>query len=456
MRKRLHNARVAVWGWVIRTLLAARRRWRDLQRVVSHGSAVVRGRVVRYRLAARRNWRFGHSFLRDEHPRLGKALLGLLGLLGLAFAWRLVAGYVEPTTPEQRTTLLQTVAQIAGGILLGAGLYYTAQNARTNREGQITERFTRAIDQLGSTDKDGKALLEIRLGAIYALERIARDSPRDHWPIMEVLTAYVRQNARRTPVDPFPPPLTPDEVDQMEYAAQFRSWQPGGLRARADIQAIMTVIGRTAEHAGRLKGQTLNLAGADLQHVDLTHAQLQGAMLRAVDLRGAELSYTQLEGVYLSEAELAGVDLSFTRLRGVWMYDANLEGAQLYGAELEGAGLANSCLSRAKLSGARLRGTVFVGADLSSADFEGAFLDRASFRKASSLDGAVFKDAHLDEADFRETDLRRTIGLTRAQIDVAITDHTTLLPDYLAPAAASPDDATVEGAEDGDGRGGSP
>jgi hypothetical protein len=37
--------------------------------------------------------------------------------------------------------------------------------------------------------------VEVRLGAIYALERIAYDSPRDHWPIIEVLTAYVRQNA---------------------------------------------------------------------------------------------------------------------------------------------------------------------------------------------------------------------------------------------------------------------
>jgi hypothetical protein len=76
-----------------------------------------------------------------------------------------------------------------------AGLYSSVQSLNLSREGQITDRFTKAIDQLGALDGDGKPKLEIRLGGIYALERIARDSERDHGPIMEVLTAYVREHA---------------------------------------------------------------------------------------------------------------------------------------------------------------------------------------------------------------------------------------------------------------------
>src|SRR5215204_7190423 len=65
-----------------------------------------------------------------------------------------------------------------------------SEDLRQAEQGQITERFTRAIDQLGSEK------LEIRLGGIYALERIARDSPeKDYSTVMEVLTAYVRQNS---------------------------------------------------------------------------------------------------------------------------------------------------------------------------------------------------------------------------------------------------------------------
>src|SRR5580692_4971184 len=38
---------------------------------------------------------------------------------------------------------------------------------------QMTDRFTKAIDQLGSPNK------AVRIGGIFALERIARDSLRD-------------------------------------------------------------------------------------------------------------------------------------------------------------------------------------------------------------------------------------------------------------------------------------
>src|SRR3954471_10607316 len=50
-----------------------------------------------------------------------------------------------------------------------------SEDLRQTVQGQITERFTRAIDQLGATDDKGNKRLEIRLGGIYALERISRD-----------------------------------------------------------------------------------------------------------------------------------------------------------------------------------------------------------------------------------------------------------------------------------------
>ena len=91
-----------------------------------------------------------------------------------------------------------TLVQILTGLLVLAGLYWTSRrvlaaedNVRVAEEGHITDRFTKAIAQLG--DKE----MAIRLGGIYALERIAKDSEKDHGPIMEVLTAYVREKAPR-------------------------------------------------------------------------------------------------------------------------------------------------------------------------------------------------------------------------------------------------------------------
>ena len=88
---------------------------------------------------------------------------------------------------------------------------------RPAEQGHITDRFTKAIEQLGSKE------MAVRLGAIYALERISRDSPEDHWTIMEVLTAYVRDNA------PWPP----------------RQEQPG-RPLKTDIQASLNRSGTAA------------------------------------------------------------------------------------------------------------------------------------------------------------------------------------------------------------------
>jgi hypothetical protein len=85
-----------------------------------------------------------------------------------------------------------TLAQILGGSAVAIGIYFAWGNLITAREGQITERFTRAIDQLGAVDKDGNPAIEIRLGGIYALERIVKEPEKDYWPIMEILTAYIR------------------------------------------------------------------------------------------------------------------------------------------------------------------------------------------------------------------------------------------------------------------------
>jgi hypothetical protein len=178
------------------------------------------------------------TLLRKKFVRLTIAVgavlaVALLVSLGFALRW-----YLSPQTDlsiSQRQALVQGLAsagQAVAVLLTGAvaliGLYLTRQNTnkqlrqardstqeqlrqaresqertqagaqetlRLTEQGQITERFTRAIEQLGATDDKGEKKLEIRLGGIYALERIAWDSPeRDYSTVMEVLTAYVREN----------------------------------------------------------------------------------------------------------------------------------------------------------------------------------------------------------------------------------------------------------------------
>jgi hypothetical protein len=196
----------------------------------------------------------------------------------------------------------KTLSQILGGLILLIGFYFTWQNLVATQESQITDRFTKAIAQLG--DKDH---LELRLGAIYSLERIAKDSSRDHWPIMEVLTAYVREHAK----------IGPEDKQLSDTATQ----------PPPDIQAILTVIGRRSfsyhnGEAGPLELRKTNLRGADLWTANLSWAHLEDA-----DLRGAHLGWVNLSGARLRGTKLNGADL----------FNTDLSQAELCGADLKEA-----------------------------------------------------------------------------------------------------------------------
>jgi Pentapeptide repeats (8 copies) len=215
---------------------------------------------------------------------------GGIALFILVGGW-ILDSYTAPQTPAQKMDLIQALGLITAGVAGAVGIFFTwrgqrltqesledtRKNLRVTREGQITDRFTRAIDQLGKVE-DGKKLFEIRVGGIYALERIARESEEDYGPIMEILPAYVRQNA------PLPSQAgqerTEDAIDE-QRAMEGSRGKPETTEPSApdpDIQAIMTVLRRRALYHKREGPELLdlsdtNLIGADLSGANLIEAQ---------------------------------------------------------------------------------------------------------------------------------------------------------------------------------------
>jgi hypothetical protein len=275
--------------------------------------------------------------------------LGLCSALALVLAvptWLIIKRYIQPSTAEERKDAITLLFQIIGGVAFLLGAYFTWQqliNSRdelkSSREGQITERYTRAIDQLGKSDEqprngtekktedNSQSFLAIRLGGIYALERIARDSERDHSTIIEVLTAFVREHA----------------------VWRGEGTNPSGGIVAPDIQAILTVIGRRSLTYGNGETERLDLSGCDLRGGVISNANLDGAILRSAHFEG---NTTNLKGVHLNSAVLA--DTRFDQ--------ALLDGAQLRSADLRGASF---------------RGTSVTGVDLTGADLQGADLRSA-------------------------------------------------------------------------------
>jgi hypothetical protein len=260
--------------------------------------------------------------------------------------------------------LLQTARDAARGRLLtlGAALFavgalvYTARNFALSREGQVTDRYTKAIEQLGS-DK-----LDVRIGGIYALERVAGDSATDHPTVMEVLAAFIREHSR----EPWPPPAT---------------GEPGtdtpGRTTRPDVQAAVTVIGRRNMRQDR---QPINLTGANLGRADLTSANLTRAGLGFANLTSAGLFSADLFSAHLFRADLTGANLGRANLT-----DANLTSADLTSADLTFANLTNASLYSADLTDADLTGADLTSADLSSAELSSAELTGARWPEESSV-----------------------------------------------------------------------
>jgi hypothetical protein len=231
----------------------------------------------------------------------------------------------------------QTLAQIIGGAAFLLGLYLSAQTLWTTQEGQITDRFTKAIGQLGEDHN-----LAIRMGGIYGLKRIANDSGKDYWPIMEIFAAYVREHAR--------------------WKSQMnRDWKVDSLPI--DIITVRSIISDRRPARWR----------PDLRGIDL-----RGEKLGGIHLEGAILSDAHLEEAYLAQAHLESASLNEAYLERAVLWGAHLEGAGLWGAHLEGAALSTAHFNEAKLLGAYLNKAIFndvttlQGADISFADFREA------------------------------------------------------------------------------------
>ena len=390
------------------------------------------------------------------------AVVGFLGLVSWSVFWIVPTAQTVSRLPEKESSVLvqielvKTMAQIALGVVVLGTLYVGWRRANAAertvevaQEGQITERFTRAIDQLGHEK------VSIRLGGIYALERIARDSAVDRWPVMQVLMDSVPRRLRC-------------DLEMMEPTDPREQFEEP---VTADVQAILTVLGRL--NAKNRAGERINLRRADLRGADLrgldfqgailVEARVEGLLLHRVILRQADLQRADFRRTVLDDADLRKADLRHADFRGAQLDGADLRCADLTGADFQWGPLSFSPsgtfgstsnnpatrteLKRADLRGATLRHAHFEGADLGGADFQGADLSQSSFRRAWVQDTSgnlvqdraefctVMTDSNFQDADIRGADFTGAFGLTQTQVDSAITDESTRLPENLRTGA---------------------
>ncbi len=248
---------------------------------------------------------------------------------------------------DVRVALLQGLGGAA--VLLGAFVAYRQfqtgrEQLKVAQEGQITERFTRAVDQLGNVQPD------VRLGGVYGLARIAKDSPPDRATIAEILAAYIRGHA------PWPPPSGPireapswlmthgddylsQEAQVFVLSESIKAEHLPLLQSRApDIQAALNVIAQELCDVT----ESVNLRSVDLRKANLRRAYLRGSDLTGTRLDGADLTGAHLEGAILCETSLVEAKLSEAHLNRdhpgepTCLVKANLQRAKLIGTTWSG------------------------------------------------------------------------------------------------------------------------
>lgn len=197
-----------------------------------------------------------------------------------------------------RDNALKVIQTVAGLGFIGTA-YFAWRNLQLTEAKNVTDRFSKAVEMLAD-DK-----LEVRLGGIYSLERIARDSKADHPVVMEVLTAFVRTKS-------------PWKEENQEPISQ-------------DIQSALTVIGRRTPTENE---QTIDLRYANLSRASLVNANFNGANFYGANFNGANLIDASLIGATLFGADLNGADLSSAHLTRAYLINAQLSSAQLICSDL--------------------------------------------------------------------------------------------------------------------------
>ena len=401
------------------------------------------------------------------------ALVVALAVVGVN-SWRLIASWdwlstyfwdwlrAEAGGVESGSTTVRNLGLVIAGLIalpLAVWRSWVAQRqSDTAQHNLLNERYQQGAEMIGSE------VLPVRLGGIYALQRLALEYPKQyHIQIMQLLCAFVRH----------PPAGVRDKTTRL-------SGEPNRRELRSDVHEAIASISVCHARQGRLEeaaGFRLDLRGANLSGADLFKAGLSRANLAAADLTGAKLIGADLAGALLSRANLAGASLSGADLGRAVLERAELSGARLDSANLAKAGLAGAILFKARLSNAnlakahlsnanlagaflhesdlsrtRLQGSTLAGAQLPQADLTGASLSRTNLSRAL-LSGANLLDSQLSEADLSDASLGPlTIETHEVNEDpYRQTIRTKVTQTQLDDACADPENPpTLDGAFDAD------
>ncbi len=320
----------------------------------------------------------------------------MLLVVGVVTGWLLLSTLgSESPRDRARLEVIRTTISIVAGTGGAVALLLAARRQRTTEltlietkhdatERRTTELYSAAIEQLGS-DKAA-----VRLGGLYALERLAHDHHAHRQTIVEVLCAYLRMPLIGVDSE------VPEEG--MELVA-LRRMQAEERRVRHAAQHILCSHLRPwRDAAGNPTNDKfwpdidLYLAGATLRHLNFSGCHVRSAVFSNVHLEGAPI----FDGAVFDES---------ANFVNASMDHAVLHGATFHGAAVfSQASLADSLFTEVRFAAAAR----FDNADLEDADFTGARFEGPALFTNAVTDDTIFGDSvPFPRADPAREDQRR-------------------------------------------------
>ena len=272
-------------------------------------------------------------------------------VVGVLLSWRFWEELGDNN--ESLSTTVRNVGLVIGGVIaILLAVWRSTVAARqvdTAQQSLLNERYERGAEMLGN------GVLSVRLGGIYALNRLAQEHPEQyHIQIVELFCAFVRH------------PTKDEEWEALLSNSTTHS-------PRQDVHAVMQGIGTRNDVQVALEQQAkhkLDLHGADLRNQILHNLNLSESQLSGAKLSDTVLLRTNLSGAHLFDADLSGAKLASVNLTGAFLADANLSRIkECYGTNFSNAFLHKTNLTDADLSGAIVSGARLEGANLAGAKF---------------------------------------------------------------------------------------
>ncbi|MFD1372055.1 pentapeptide repeat-containing protein [Actinoplanes sichuanensis] len=228
---------------------------------------------------------------------------------------------------------------------------------QVTKKEHLTSRFSNAIEQLGSKEPDTK------VGAIYALGRLALESGEDRLVITDLLIDFVRAKTQ----------MDGSQIDPAKVCRE------GDATPRDVVAALRLLLFDLVDErrVHRVDLRRACLKGVEFPGADLTCVSMEGAVVYTsvfveANFVRASLSSAQLEGSDFRRADFTGALAHRTEF-GIGI-DPVMAPADLREANLRDADLSRAKVISVDLSGADLTATVLREADLRDTVVSGGVL----------------------------------------------------------------------------------